>query len=78
VGAVLSDEPQPPEPGGVATQQDFGRELTLVRLAAGLTIRQVAKAAELPASMAGDYFAAAICRRRASPNCCRAYSGPAK
>lgn len=47
----------PADPGRVATQQDFGRELALLRLAAGLTVRQVARRAALPASTAGDYFA---------------------
>jgi WD40 repeat protein len=45
-----------PDPDRIATQQDFGRELTAVRTRAGLTIRQVARAAELPISTAGDYF----------------------
>jgi WD40 repeat protein/transcriptional regulator with XRE-family HTH domain len=45
-----------PDPDRIATQQDFGRELTAVRTCAGLTVRQVARAAGLPASTAGDYF----------------------
>ena len=45
-----------PDPDRIATQQDFGRELTAVRTRAGLTIRQVARAAGLPASTVGDYF----------------------
>ena len=45
-----------PDPGRVATQQDFGRELTLVRQQAGLTVREVARAAALPPSTVGDYF----------------------
>jgi WD40 repeat protein/transcriptional regulator with XRE-family HTH domain len=45
-----------PNPDRIATQQDFGRELTAVRTRAGLTVRQVARAAGLPASTAGDYF----------------------
>jgi WD40 repeat protein len=45
-----------PDPGYVATQQDFGRELTLARQRAGLTVRDVARAAGIPASTAGDYF----------------------
>ena len=46
----------PPDPDRIATQQDFGRELTAVRVRAGLTVRQVARAASLPVSTAGDYF----------------------
>ena len=45
-----------PRPGRVATQQDFGRELTIARQRAGLTVREVARSAGLPASTAGDYF----------------------
>ena len=29
-----------PDPDGIATQQDFGRQLTAVRKRAGLTVRQ--------------------------------------
>ena len=36
---------------------DFGRELTLARQRAGLTIREVARAVGIPASTTGDYFA---------------------
>jgi WD40 repeat protein/transcriptional regulator with XRE-family HTH domain len=50
-------DPQRADPVRVATQQDLGRELSLLRLAAGLTVRQVARRAALPASTAGDYFA---------------------
>jgi transcriptional regulator with XRE-family HTH domain len=45
-----------PDPERIATQQDFGRELTAIRTRARLTVRQVARAAGLPASTAGDYF----------------------
>ncbi len=45
-----------PDPERIATQQDFGRELAAVRRNAGLTVRQVARAAGLPVSTAGDYF----------------------
>ena len=45
------------DPAGIATQQDFGRELTRARQRAGLTVREVARAARIPASTAGDYFA---------------------
>jgi len=47
-----------PDPGRITSQQDFGRELTLARQQAGLTIREVAKASGIPASTVGDYFAA--------------------
>ena len=46
-----------PDPRRIASQPDFGRELTLVRQLAGLTVREVARAAGIPASTAGDYFA---------------------
>ncbi len=45
-----------PDPDRIATQQDFGRELTAMRRSVGLTARQVAQAAGLPVSTAGDYF----------------------
>src|SRR5215472_10637219 len=45
-----------PDPDRIATPQEFGRELTLLRHRADLTVRQVAKAAGLPASTTGDYF----------------------
>jgi WD40 repeat protein/transcriptional regulator with XRE-family HTH domain len=44
------------DPDRIETPQEFGRELTLVRHRADLTVRQVAKAAGLPVSTAGDYF----------------------
>jgi len=44
------------DPDRIATQQDFGRELTTLRTLAGLTVRQVAGAAGLPISTTGDYF----------------------
>ena len=50
------DEGADPDPQNIATQQDFGRELSLARQRAGLTVRDVARAAGLPASTAGDYF----------------------
>ena len=51
-----SDSEQP-DPRRIATQADFGRELTLVRQRAGLTVREVARAVGIPASTTGDYFA---------------------
>jgi transcriptional regulator with XRE-family HTH domain len=47
-----------PDPGRINSQQDFGRELTLARQQARLTIRDVAKASGIPVSTVGDYFAA--------------------
>ncbi|MGH3237126.1 MAG: helix-turn-helix domain-containing protein, partial [Streptosporangiaceae bacterium] len=45
-----------PDPERIVTPQEFGHELTLLRHRADLTVRQVAKAAGLPASTTGDYF----------------------
>jgi WD40 repeat protein/transcriptional regulator with XRE-family HTH domain len=53
-GELVTDDL--PDPDGIATQQDFGRELTALRKRAGLTVRQVARAAGMPVSTAGDYF----------------------
>ena len=50
-------DPEHPDPGRIATQPDFGRELTRARQRAGLTVREVARAVGIPASTAGDYFA---------------------
>ncbi len=47
-----------PDPGRITSQQDFGRELTLARRRAGLTVRQVARVSGIPVSTVGDYFAA--------------------
>lgn len=52
----VETEPGAADPERIATQQDFGRELTAVRSLAGLTVRQVARAARLPISTTGDYF----------------------
>jgi transcriptional regulator with XRE-family HTH domain/ABC-type dipeptide/oligopeptide/nickel transport system ATPase component len=56
VAGSLLYEGADPDPQSIATQQDFGRELSLVRQRAGLTVREVARTAGLPASTAGDYF----------------------
>jgi len=57
----MTQQPSPgielPDPGRITSQQDFGRELTLARRRAGLTVRRVARASGIPASTAGDYFA---------------------
>ena len=50
-------DPEHPDPRRIATQPDFGRELTRARQRAGLTVREVARAVGIPASTAGDYFA---------------------
>jgi len=55
-GAVDPGDEEP-DPRRIASQPDFGRELTLVRQRAGLTVREVARAVGIPASTAGDYFA---------------------
>lgn len=47
-----------PDPGRITSQQGFGRELTLARQQARLTIRDVARASGIPVSTVGDYFAA--------------------
>jgi WD40 repeat protein/transcriptional regulator with XRE-family HTH domain len=52
----MAQDPGITDPGRIATQQDFGRELTALRERAGLRVREVAKAAGLPHSTAGDYF----------------------
>ncbi|XRQ14923.1 helix-turn-helix domain-containing protein [Actinomadura welshii] len=46
-----------PDPRRIVTRQDFARELTLLRDRAGLTVRDVARAAGIPHASAGDYFA---------------------
>ena len=45
-----------PDPARIASPQDAGRELTLARMRAGLTVREAAKRAGIPVSTAGDYF----------------------
>ncbi len=45
------------DPDRIATPHDFGRELTRARQQAGRTVREVARAAGIPPSTAGDYFA---------------------
>jgi WD40 repeat protein/transcriptional regulator with XRE-family HTH domain len=52
----MPDDPDVPDPERIATQADFGRELTALRERAGLKIRDVAKAAKIPVSTVGDYF----------------------
>ncbi len=52
----MADDPAFPDPGRIATQADFGRELTALRERARLKIREVARAAGTPVSTTGDYF----------------------
>jgi WD40 repeat protein/transcriptional regulator with XRE-family HTH domain len=54
---AAAGDPGQPDPRRIAGQLDFGRELTLARQRAGLTVREVARAVGIPASTAGDYFA---------------------
>jgi hypothetical protein len=51
-----------PDPDRIATQQDFGRELSALKTRAGLTVRKVARATGLPVSTVGDYFPDGTCR----------------
>ena len=44
------------DPGRVHSRQDFADELTLLRERAGLTVRDVAKVAQVPVATAGGYF----------------------
>ncbi|MHA6757966.1 tetratricopeptide repeat protein [Streptacidiphilus sp. PAMC 29251] len=46
-----------PDPRRIATRSDFGRELTALRLSSQLSVRQLAKASDIPASTLGGYFA---------------------
>jgi WD40 repeat protein/transcriptional regulator with XRE-family HTH domain len=55
--AAPGDDAEQPDPRRIGSQSDFGRELTLARQRAGLTIREVARAVGIPASTTGDYFA---------------------
>ena len=54
---VDQEEAPAADPGRITTQQEFGQQLTWARQRAGRTIRDVARAAAIPASTAGDYFA---------------------
>jgi transcriptional regulator with XRE-family HTH domain len=44
------------DPGSISTRQEFAAALTAVREAAGLTVREVARAANISPSTAGGYF----------------------
>src|SRR5580698_208701 len=46
-----------PDPWRIATRSDFGEALTLARKTRGLSVRQVAREAGVPASTLGGYFA---------------------
>ena len=56
MGGQLADDQAFADPGRIATQADFGRELTALRERAGLKIREIARAARTPVSTTGDYF----------------------
>jgi transcriptional regulator with XRE-family HTH domain len=45
-----------PDPARAITPEDLGRELSLARELAGMTVRQVAREAQVPPSTVGDYF----------------------
>jgi WD40 repeat protein len=45
------------DPDRISTRRDFARELSLVKDRSGLTVRDVARAIEIPSSTAGGYFA---------------------
>ena len=45
-----------PDPGRISTRDDFGRELTLARDRAGLSVRDVARRVGIQHSTAGGYF----------------------
>jgi hypothetical protein len=47
----------PADPARIVSRRDFADELTRLRELAGLSVRDVAKAAGLPDSTMGDYFA---------------------
>jgi len=46
-----------PDPHRIVTRREFGSELTLARERRGLSVRQVARQVEVPASTLGGYFA---------------------
>ncbi|MEU8385787.1 helix-turn-helix transcriptional regulator [Streptosporangium sp. NPDC048865] len=54
-----SPETEEPDPERIAAREDFARELTLLRLRAGLTVRQVAAKSDTfrNHSTIGDWFA---------------------
>ena len=55
-GDRLSRGASRPDPREISTRVDFGRGLTALREAAGLTVRDAAKAMGLPASTVGGYL----------------------
>lgn len=46
------------DPSRVSDREDFGRELTLLRQGAGLTVRALASRVGLPSATVGGYFSA--------------------
>ncbi|MFB7047490.1 tetratricopeptide repeat protein [Streptomyces microflavus] len=57
LAVALLDDPTHPDPRRIATRKDFGRELTLVKDAVGLTVRRLAGELDVPPSTLGGYFA---------------------
>ena len=51
--AAAASPGQAADPDRIATQQDFGRELTRARQRAGRTVREVARAVGIPAEHRG-------------------------
>lgn len=51
------NQPDEPDPERFATREEFGAALTTVRDRKGLTIRQLARALNIPVSTLGGYFA---------------------
>ena len=51
-----SDPAARPDPAAIATRPEFARALTALREAAGLAVRDVARALEMPDSTVGGYF----------------------
>src|SRR5512140_1086847 len=49
-------DPRGSDPGAVSTRAEFAAALTAVREAAGLTVRQVARATGISASTVGGYY----------------------
>lgn len=54
---MISHGLESPNPERIVTRRDFGRELSLARRQAGLTVRRMAERAEVPSSTLGGYLA---------------------
>lgn len=55
-------------PARITTRHDFARELTRVREKVGLTVREVARVVNVPASTVGGYFGGAHLPKPGAPN----------